>query len=85
LVEEVEMLRPVIQAYVDGNSMRTWINFKGKIISTGDGRVLWDREELYYDPKCENVEEMQDNPEIVVDMVTRAIHDIAVNTVNQIQ
>jgi len=31
------------------------------------------------------VDEMQDNPEIVVDMVTRAIHDIAVNTVNEIQ
>jgi len=84
IAEEVEMLRPIIQEYIS-YSVRTWITFKGKIISTGDNRVLWDREELYYDPKCERVEEIQDNPEIIVDMLTRAIHDIAVNTVNEIQ
>ncbi len=84
LVEEIEMLRPVVEEYTR-DSVRTWITFKGKMISTRDGRVIWDREELYYDPKCENVEDMQSNPEVIVDMLTRAIHDIAVNTVNEIQ
>ena len=67
------------------DSVWTWITFKGKIISTRDGRLLWETEELYYDPKCEYVEEMQNNPEIVVDMLTRSVHGIAVNTVNEIQ
>jgi len=84
LEEEIEKLRPVVEEYMS-DYVRTWIYFKGKIISTGDSSVLWDREELYYDPICEKVEEMKSNPAILVDMMTRAIHDIAVNTVNEIQ
>lgn len=65
--------------------MRTWITYKGKLVSTKGGRVLWEREVLYHDPKCEIVEDMQENPELVVDMITRAIGDIAVNAVDAIQ
>lgn len=85
LALEIMELSPVIAKYPIGDTVRTWITFKGKMISTRDGRVLWEREELHYDPKCERVEEMQSNPELVVDMLTRAIGDIAVNTVNEIQ
>ena len=84
LVKEAETLKPVILRYAN-NSVRAWITYKGKLISTKDGRVLWEREEVYYDPKCENVEEMQSDPELVLIMLTRAIGDIAVNVVNEIQ
>ena len=52
-------LKPVIEKYAH-NSARTWITYKGKLISTKDKRILWEREVLYSDPKCENVEEMQE-------------------------
>jgi len=84
LIEEAESLKPVIERYAH-NCARTWITYKGKLISTKDGRVLWEKETLYHDPECENVEDMQVNPELVVDMLSRAIGDIAVNTVNDIQ
>ncbi len=87
IARELEELSPVIAKYNyrAGDSVRFWIDFKGQLISTSDNKVIWDREELYYDPKCEYVEDMQNNPELVVDMLIRAIHDIAVNTVNEIQ
>jgi len=84
LVKEAETLKPVIMRYAQ-NSARTWITYKSKLISTKDGRILWEREEVYFDPKCEIVEDMQENPELVVDMITRAIGDIAVNAVDAIQ
>lgn len=84
LVKEAESLKPVIEKYAH-NSVRTWITYNGKLISTKDGRVLWEKEYLYYDPKCENVEDMQNDPEVVVNMLTRAIGGIAVNVVNEIQ
>ncbi len=55
------------------------------MISTRNGRVVWEREEFYHDPKCEYVKDMQGNPELIVEMLTRSICDIAVNTVNEIQ
>lgn len=85
LALEIVELSPVILKGPKGDSVRTWITFKGEMISTRDNRVIWEREELYYDPKCERVQDMQNNPEVIVDMLTRAIHDIAVNTVNEIQ
>jgi len=84
LLKELEILKPIIEKYVQ-YSVRTWITFKGRMISTKDSRVIWDREELYYDPKCERVEDMQNNPELVVSILTRAIGDMAVRTVNEIQ
>ena len=78
-------LKPYIEKFRGGDSVRFWIKFKGQLIRTRDDVVIWDREELYYDPKCEYVEEMQNDPKIIVDMLTRAIGDIAVNTVNEIQ
>jgi hypothetical protein len=84
LEKEAQKLRPMIEKYAH-NSARTWITYKGKLISISDGHVLWEWEALYFDPKCENVEEMQANSELVVDMLTRAIGDIAVNVVNEIQ
>jgi hypothetical protein len=85
LKREVNQLRPVIQIYVSGYRMRTWITFKGKITSTRDGSILWEREELYHDPKCEWVVHKQGYPPNLVDMMIRALQDIAVNTVNEIQ
>lgn len=84
LLKELETLEPIIEKYVQ-YSVRTWIDLKGKMVSTRNGRVIWEREELYYDPKCEYVEDMQSNTELVVNMLTRAIGDIAVNVVNEIQ
>ena len=86
LAREIIELSPKIEQLPrGGDSVRTWITFKGKMISTSTNRVIWDRDELYYDPKCEYVEDMQSNPELVVNMLTRAIGDIAVNVVNEIQ
>ncbi len=84
LLKELETLKPIIERYVQ-YSVRTWIDLKGKMVSTRNGRVIWEREELYYDPKCEYVEDMQSNTELVVNMLTRAIGDITVNVVNEIQ
>ncbi len=87
IARELEELSPVIAKYNyrAGDSVRFWIDFKGRLISTSDNKVIWDREELYYDPKCYYVEDMQNNPELVVNMLTKAIGDIAVNVVNEIQ
>ena len=84
LLKELETLKPIIEKYVQ-YSVRTWIELKGKMVSTRNGRVIWEREELYYDPKCEYVEDMQSNTELVVGMLTRAVGDIAVNVVNEIR
>lgn len=46
--------------------------------------MIWERKELYYDPKCESVKDIQNNPEIIVDMITRSLNNMAANAVVQI-
>jgi len=84
LDKEIAKIKPTIMEYVSSDQIRYWITFYGKIISTRDNKVIWEREELYYDPKCESVKNIQNNPEIMVDMITRSLSNMAVNAVVQI-
>jgi hypothetical protein len=82
--KEISELKSTVEEYASSDQFRLWLAFQGKITSTRDNKALWEREEVYYDPKCERVKDIQANPEIIVDMVTRSISNMAVNTVVQI-
>jgi len=64
--------------------VRTGIILFGRMILIEDKSTVWEREELYEDQNCYPLEDLKTQPDLLVDILTRAIHSLAVNTVNQI-
>ncbi|MGB7293317.1 MAG: hypothetical protein WBD99_14175 [Thermodesulfobacteriota bacterium] len=60
------------------------INLSGRMILIDDDKIVWEREELYKDKDCYPIEDLKTQPEILVDILTRAVQILAENTVNEI-
>jgi len=54
------------------------------MILLDDNTAIWEREEFYKDENCYPLVDVKTQPELLVDMLTRAIHNLAENTVNEI-
>jgi len=82
--EELEKIRPLVEKYSNDYKARNWIKSTGKLISIKDGTVIWEREEVYYDEKCEWLGDMESQPELFIDSFARSISALAQNTVNEV-
>ena len=60
------------------------IILSGKMILTEDNSTIWEREEVYSDKQCNDLDIIKSQPELLVDILTRAIQNLAENTVNEI-
>lgn len=60
------------------------IKLSGRMISIDDNSTVWEREELYQDENCYRLEDLKTQPELLVDILTEAIQNLAQNTVNEI-
>jgi len=60
------------------------IKLSGRMILLDDNTAIWEREEFYKDENCYPLVGLKTQPELLVDMLTRAIHNLAENTVNEI-
>jgi hypothetical protein len=65
-------------------SVNVWIKLSGRMISVDDDKIVWEREELYKDDFCHPLEDLKTQPELLVDILTEAIQNLAQNTVNEI-
>jgi len=97
-LEEIERLKPLAQKIQNdilgvesGESedlkrglVRTGIILFGRMILIEDNSTVWEREELYEDQNCYRLEDLKTQPELLVDILTKAIHSLAENTVNEI-
>jgi len=84
LDKEIADLKFLVEEYASSDQIRLWTAFHGKITSIKGKNVLWERQEVYYDPKCERVKDMQADPKIIVGMVSRSLSNMASNTVDHI-
>jgi len=64
--------------------VRARIKLSGRMISIEDSSTVWEREELYMDETCYYLVDLKSQPELLVDMLTRAIQNLAENTVNEV-
>jgi len=60
------------------------IELSGRMILLDDNTAIWEKEEFYKDENCYPLVGLKTQPELLVDMLTRAIHNLAENTVNEI-
>jgi len=81
--EEIERLRPLASKFM-GDKVRTQIVLSGRMLLIDDNNTVWEREEFYKDENCYWLGDLKTQPELLVDMLTRAIHNLAENTVNEI-
>ena len=84
LEKKVSTIKPTIDRYGSSHQLRIWIHYNARITSLADNKVLWEKEELYYDPECELVKDMQDDPGVIVDMISRSLSNMASDTINNI-
>jgi len=56
----------------------------GRITSIDDNNTMWEREDYYEDETCYYLVDLKTHPELLVDILTRAIQNLAENTVNEI-
>jgi len=54
------------------------------MILIDDNSTVWERKELYKDENCYPLADLKTQPELLVDILSRAIHNLAENTVNEI-
>jgi len=64
--------------------VRARIKLSGRMISIKDNSTVWEREELYMDKTCYYLVDLKSQPELLVDILTRAIQNLAENTVNEV-
>jgi len=81
--EEIEKLRPLASKFM-GDKVRTQIVLSGRMLLIDDNNTVWEREEFYKDGNCYWLVDLKTQPELLVDMLSRAIHSLAENTVNEI-
>jgi len=86
-----EIIKDDILGVESGNSedlkrglVRTGIILFGRMNLIEDNSTVWEREELYEDQNCYPLEDLKTQPELLVDILTKAIHSLAENTVNEI-
>ena len=60
------------------------IKLSGRMILLDDNTAIWEPEEFYKDENCYPLVGLKTQPELLVDMITRAIDNLAQNTVNEI-
>lgn len=64
--------------------VNVWIKLSGRMISVDDDSTVWEREELYKHDFCHPLEDLKTQPELLADILTEAIQNLAENTVNEI-
>jgi len=85
--EELDRIEPFVSDFYGQYSLDrviSWIISSNKMILTEDNTTVWEREEVYSDKQCNSLYLIKSQPELLVDILTRAIHSLAVNTVNEI-
>jgi len=82
-LEEIERLRPLVSKFM-GDKVRTLIKLSGRMLLIDDNNTVWEREEFYKDENCYWLGDLKTQPELLVDILTRAIQNLAENTVNEI-
>jgi len=82
-LEEIERLKPLVQR-IYSEKINVWFKLSGRMILIDDDSTVWERQELYKDENCYRLEDLKTQPELLVDTLTRAIHSLAENTVNEI-
>jgi len=81
--EELKRLKPMVKRFYSPN-VNVWIELSGEMILIDDNTTEWERKEFYKDEKCYRIEDLKTQPELLVDILSRAIHNLAENTVNEI-
>jgi hypothetical protein len=87
IVPMAQTLEALKQAEVKVSSrspVNVWIKLSGRIISVDDNSTVWEREELYKHDFCHPLENLKTQPELLVEILTEAIQNLAENTVNEI-
>jgi len=82
-LEEMEKLKPLVQRILS-DRVNVWFKLSGRMILIDDNTTVWERKELYKDENCYPLVDLKTQPELIGDILTRAIHSLAENTVNEI-
>jgi hypothetical protein len=82
-LQEMERLKPIVRRIYTGK-VNVWIELYGRMISIDDNSTAWERKELYKDENCYPLEDLKTQPELLVDILTKAINNLAINTVNEV-
>ncbi|MDA2920631.1 hypothetical protein MYX76_14255 [Desulfobacterota bacterium AH_259_B03_O07] len=64
--------------------VNVWFKLSGRMILIDDSSTVWERVEFYKDENCYRIEDLKTQPELLIDILSRAIHNLAENTVNEI-
>jgi len=86
-LEEIERLKPVVKRIykrIYSDKVNVWFKLSGRMILIDDNSTVWERVEFYKDDNCYPLEDLKTQPELLVDILSRAIHNLAENTVNEI-
>jgi len=81
--KELERLEPVVKR-IYSDKVNVWFKLSGKMSLIDDNTTVWERKELYKDENCYPLVDLKTQPELIVDILTRAIQNLAENTVNEI-
>jgi len=83
--ENIDRLRPLVERYNADDKVKSQIKASAKIVELGDNEIVWERLEVYKGKKCEWLGDIKDNPAILYDILSNAINNLAINTVNEIK
>ena len=86
-LEEIERLKPVVKRIykrIYSDKVNVWFKLSGRMILIDDNSTVWERVEFYKDDNFYPLEDLKTQPELLVDILSRAIHSLAENTVNEI-
>jgi len=66
------------------NLVKARITTSGRMHSIDNKSIVWEREEIYKGKECYELKELEKQPELLADILTKSIQNLAENTVNEI-
>jgi len=86
--KELDRVEPFVSDYYDQyhfqDRVTSRIIISGKMNLIEDRSTIWERVEVHLDKQCNSLDDIKSQPELLVDILTIAIHSLAENTVNDI-
>ena len=83
--EKMDRLRSQVARYADDEKLNSQIQASAKIIRLEDNEIIFERVEFFKDTKCEWLGDIKANPEILYDILSNALNNLAISTVKEIQ
>ncbi len=71
--------------YLGANMIISQVKANAKMTDLSNNYIIWERQEVYKDTDCHWLIDIKSNPEILFDILSNAINNLALNTVNEIK